>query len=205
MMLNDNKNNVFEDCQLWPLYFSLFEYDVVTIWGDAMLDKDMLLSKDGYLYFFKEEIDLVKYIQSGESCNFTGSPGYLKLTKTIKENGWDYEHINPVFDFRETGILLEDFYFYNWNSEECSMIVNCINTILDAAYTIKDNHIISLFYDKTSNGYIELKTFLDELTFYDPAQPDAKLVLPDNFDHKKLYSLYAEAIGRICLKSIIYG
>jgi len=192
-------NLLFEECELWPIYLSLFDTSVLTLWGCAKDKKDMFLSSNNDIIVFKDEKSLISFIKRNDECNFLGKKGYLELRKAVRKNLWDFDYKNEVLDYRETGILLNKFNVDNWKAWQCSMIVDCLNSIVDAAYTIKDKKILSFYKQDTI-----ISDFLDELTFYDPSIENSVLKLPENFDRKKLYSLYTEFLGRIVIRMVFY-
>ena len=193
----------FQGLELWPIYLSLFDQEVVTLWGDSMLEKDMILSSGGKLLFFRTEKRLVKYLLKKKKCNFSETPGYDQLVNEIKNNGWDYDLKYTYYDYSEIEELIREFRYMEWDGYESNDILNGLNMIMDAGVSLEDERICSMFFKRKENHFRPLAALADELTFKNPIESETFKDLLKKTTKEEIYSLFCEALGRICVRSVI--
>ena len=171
--------------------------------GDALLRKDMILNNEGKLLFFKTEKRLVKYFLKRKQCNFSGTPGYNRLLNEIEHYGWNYDLQYDYFDYFEIGELIREFKYREWDGDECNDILFGLNMIMDAGVSLEDDRICSMFFERKNKFFRPLAALADELTFKNPIESETFEDMLKETSKEEIYSLFCEALGRICARSVI--
>ena len=164
---------------------------------------DSLFLAENFRMLIFDSIDtLYEYVKSAKEVNLERYPDFMRLRSSSRENKWKNPGHLHVCDFFYTGKLFKEFDWKNWNERKVHSIYIDLDMLMDMMITIKDKKVFPLYMGVEPEEQSPPIGFLtNELMGYNPDKGDELIRLNGKFEIEQVYPLYANAIGRVLLRT----